>query len=169
MSAAPAPHRRGGWLRPVAVAAVCAAVTAAIGGTLTDIGPWYLQLRKPDWQPPPPAFGVIWTTIFSLATVAAVLAWRRIQSDVPRREWMIGLFALNGFLNIAWSLLFFRLHRPDWALAEVGLLWLSIAGLILFLGRISRTSAWLLSPYLAWVSVAAFLNLTIVRLNAPFG
>jgi tryptophan-rich sensory protein len=169
MSEATAPRRRGGWVRPVAVAAACAVVTAAIGGTLTEIGPWYLQLHKPSWQPPPPAFGIIWTAIFSLATVAAVLAWQRISTDVARREWMIGLFALNGFFNVLWSLLFFRLHRPDWALGEVGLLWLSIAGLILFLVRISRTAAWLLAPYLAWVSVAAFLNLTIVRLNGPFG
>jgi tryptophan-rich sensory protein len=169
MSEATAPRRPGGWVRPVAVAAACALVTAAIGGTLTEIGPWYLQLHKPSWQPAPPAFGIIWTSIFSLTTVAAVLAWRRISTDVARREWMIGLFALNGFFNILWSLLFFRLHRPDWALAEVGLLWLSIAGLILFLARISRTAAWLLAPYLAWVSVAAFLNLTIVRLNGPFG
>ncbi len=168
-ASAPRPRPGGGWLRPVAVAAICATVTAAIGGTLTDIGPWYQHLNKPDWQPPPPAFGVIWTTIFALCTLAAVLAWRRIRADVARREWMIGVFALNGFLNVLWSLLFFRLHRPDWALAEVGFLWLSIAGLMLFLFRISRTAGGLLAPYLLWVSIASVLNFTIVRMNGPFG
>ena len=78
-------------------------------------------------------------------------------------------FAANAFFNVLWSLLFFRFHRPDWALAEVSLLWLSILALIVVLGRLSRASGWLMAPYLAWVSFAAFLNLTVVRLNAPFG
>ena len=82
---------------------------------------------------------------------------------------MLGLFALNAFLNVSWSLLFFRLRRPDWAFAEVGLLWLSILVLVVFLGRVSRTSGWLLAPYLAWVTFAAALNLAVVRLNGPFG
>ncbi len=82
---------------------------------------------------------------------------------------MLVLFALNGFVNVFWSLLFFRLRRPDWALAEVGFLWLSILVLIVYLGRIHRTSGWLLAPYLAWVSFAATLNVAVVRLNGPFG
>jgi tryptophan-rich sensory protein len=64
-----------------------------------------------------------------------------------------------------WSLFFFRLQRPDWALLEVTLLWLSILMLIVFLLRQSRTASLLLAPYLVWVSFAAILNLTIVRLN----
>lgn len=68
-----------------------------------------------------------------------------------------------------WSLLFFRVQRPDWALIEVALLWLSIAGLIVYCGRFSRPSAVLLLPYIAWVSVAAALNYAIVQLNGPFG
>ena len=77
-------------------------------------------------------------------------------------------FSLNAFLNTLWSLLFFRLKRPDWAVYEVGFLWLSIVLLIVLLARESRTASWLLSPYLAWVSFAAVLNWTIVQLNAPF-
>ena len=70
---------------------------------------------------------------------------------------------------MAWSPLFFTLERPDWSLAEVPLLWLSILALIVGLAPLSALAAWLLVPYLAWVSVAAALNLAIVRLNAPFG
>ena len=78
------------------------------------------------------------------------------------------LFAFNMLLNMAWSGLFFTLRRPDWALVEVALLWLSIAALIFVLRPISpRAAAWLL-PYIAWVSFAAILNFEIVRLNAPF-
>ena len=64
---------------------------------------------------------------------------------------------------------FLSIERPDWALAEVALLWLSIAGLIVYCGRFSKLSAWLLLPYIAWVSVAAALNYAIVQLNGPFG
>lgn len=81
----------------------------------------------------------------------------------------MGLFALNGFLNISWSLIFFRLQRPDWAFYEVILLWLSILALIVYCGRFSKTAAALLVPYLAWVSFAGALNWAVVQLNAPFG
>ena len=92
-----------------------------------------------------------------------------MRATRSQREWILVLFASNAFFNVLWSLLFFRLHRPDWALAEVGFLWLSILALIVFLGRFSRPSGWLLAPYLAWVSFASALNLAVVRLNAPFG
>ena len=156
-------------LTPVIVAALCATVTAAVGGSLTDVGPWYQQLRKPAWVPPNWAFGVIWTTIFALATISAVHVWRASAGDKARREWLIGLFALNGFLNVLWSLLSFRMHRPDLALIEVAALWASIAALILFQLRRSPLSAALLAPYLIWVSIAAALNTAIVQMNGPFG
>jgi tryptophan-rich sensory protein len=109
-----------------------------------------------------------WTAIFALAAMAGVIAWRRAPRRVDR-EWMLALFALNGFLNVLWSLLFFRLHRPDWALFEVLLLWLSILLLIWVLARYARIASLLLLPYLAWVAFAGFLNLATVRLNGPFG
>ena len=156
-------------LTPVIVAALCATVTAALGGSLTDVGPWYQALHKPAWVPPNWAFGVIWTTIFALATISAVHGLRRLDGDKARREWLIGLFALNGFLNVLWSLLFFRMHRPDLGLIEVAALWASIATLIVFQLRRSPLSAALLAPYLVWVSIAAALNAAIVQMNGPFG
>ncbi len=158
---------RAAQLRAVLVAAAAATAVATVGGTMTDLGPWYRALRKPDWQPPDVAFGVIWTAIFAMAAASGVVAWRATAS-VAAREWTIGLFALNGFANVLWSLLFFRLKRPDWALLEVFGLWLTIAIMMLFLARISRLASWLLSPYLAWVSVAALLNYDVVRANPPF-
>ena len=154
--------------RPVLVAAAAAFAVAALGGLMTDLGPWYSSLLRPSWQPPDWAFGPAWTTIFALAALAGATAWQRAP-DRGSREWMLGLFALNGFLNVFWSLLYFRLKRPDWALYEVGFLWLSVLLLIVVLGRYSRPSAWLLAPYLAWVAFAAMLNFASVRLNAPFG
>ena len=158
--------RRSFW-KPVLIAAAVATFIGVLGGTLTDTGPWYQNLRKPGWQPPDWLFGPAWTLIFALATVSAVYAWRNAQ-DRAQREWVIGLFALNGSLNVLWSTLFFAMRRPDWALIEVVFLWLSILLPIVVLARFAKPASLYLVPYLLWVSFAAFLNLTVVRLNGPF-
>jgi len=148
-------------------AAAAASFVAILGASLTDIGPWYQALNKPSWQPPDWLFGPAWTLIFALTALSGVISWRATRRRADR-EWLIGLFALNGFLNILWSLLFFRLRRPDWALAEVALLWTSVLLLVVVTGRHSGTARWLLLPYLIWVAFAGWLNLAIVRLNGPF-
>jgi tryptophan-rich sensory protein len=154
--------------RAVLVAAASALAVAVVGGSLTRIGPWYRSLKKPPWNPPDPAFGAIWTVIFATAAVAGVTAWRGARTSAGR-EWVIGLFALNGFLNVVWSLLFFTLQRPDWALIESAALWVSVALLIVCLWPMSRLASLLLAPYLVWVSIAALLNYDVARLNGPFG
>ena len=143
-------------------------LTAGIGGALTDLGPWYQALRQPDWKPPDLWFGPIWTTIFTLAAVSGWLAWHAASHPAQRR-WVLGLFAFNALCNIGWSALFFALQRPDWALWEWGVLWLSVAALIVGLWPLSRTAALLHIPYLIWVSVAGALNQANVALNGPFG
>ena len=152
--------------RPVTLAAVAALLVALTGATMTDLGSWYQQLVKPGWQPPDWLFGPAWTLIFALTALSAEQSWR--HSPRSQRAWLVGLFCLNGFLNILWSLLFFRLQRPDWALLEVVILWLSIVWLIVVVRRHCDTGAWLLVPYLLWVAFAGYLNLAVVRLNAPF-
>jgi translocator protein len=155
-------------LLPIVVAALAAIVTAMMGSTMTVIGPWYRSLTQPDWAPPEIAFGIIWTIMFTLTAISGVTAWRDSPDDQSTGT-MIGLFAFNGFLNILWSFLFFRLQRPDFAVIEVGFLWLSIAILVAILRRYSKTAALLLLPYLIWVTIAAILNYEVVRLNGPFG
>lgn len=157
---------RGGW-GPAIVAAAAVFVVAGAGGLATDIGPWYRSLRLPSWQPPDWAFGPAWTIIFALTAIAGLTAWRATP-DAAARRWLLVAFAVNGALNVLWSVLFFKMRRPDWAFWEVGALWLSIAVLVLLARRSSRRAAWLLVPYLAWVTFAATLNLEVVRLNAPF-
>ena len=159
------PGRR--W-RPVFVAAAAALLVAVLGGLMTDLGPWYASLKQPAWKPPDWAFGPIWTTIFALAAAAGVIGWLRAPARA-QREQMLVLFALNAFLNVFWSLLYFRLHRPDWSLIEVPFLWLSVLALIVLLWRFARPAAWLLVPYLVWVSIASLLNWQTVQLNGPFG
>jgi translocator protein len=154
--------------RVIAVAAAAVLVVALAGGLATDIGAWYLGLKQPPWKPPDWLFGPAWMLIYGCTATSAVLAWEACRE--PReRNWLLGAFALNAVLNVLWSVLFFTAQRPDWAFAEVMLLWLSIVLLGTLVRRHSTLAAWMLAPYLAWVSFAAALNLAVVRLNAPFG
>jgi tryptophan-rich sensory protein len=150
--------------RPIITAAGAAIVVAMIGLVMTDLGPWYANLKMPAWKPPDALFGPAWTLIFAAAALAGAYGWRALPQPAARFA-LCGYFAINALLNILWSALFFRLHRPDWALLEVGLLWLSIVLLMFTLWRGSRLATWLLLPYLLWVSYAAVLNLAVVRLN----
>lgn len=154
-------------LTSLLVAIGCAVLLTLAGGLLTTIGPWYRDLRKPSWQPPNWAFGPAWTIILGLAAWSAAEGWTASPTGAAKAV-VVGLFAANALFHFLWSPLFFRWRRPDWALIEVGFLWLSIAVLILWLAPFSERAAWLLAPYLAWVTFASLLNRAIVRLNGPF-
>lgn len=154
-------------LTPLIVTGVAALALAAVGGLLTEVGPWYRQLRKPSWQPPDWAFGPAWTIILGLAAWSAALAWVAAPS-AGERTLVVVLYGLNALFHLLWSPLFFKFRRPDWALLEVPLLWLSILAPMVLVAPFSPLASWLLLPYLLWVSFAAYLNLTIVRLNRPF-
>ncbi len=152
---------------PVWVSGLAALGVAVTGGLLTEIGPWYKSLVQPAFKPPDVWFGPVWTTIFILAAASAAVAWKQAP-DRTSRCWLVGLFALNAGLNTLWSLLFFKLHRPDWALLEVGFLWLSIATLMWTMKSYSSRASALLWPYLLWVSFATAINYATVQLNGPF-
>ena len=151
--------------KPVYIALLLAIAVGGIGGAATDIGPWYFNLNKPAWQPPDWAFGPIWTLIYITTGIAGVRAWR-LADDVQRKLFLVAVL-INCLLNILWSVLFFSLHRPDLALMEVTVLWLSVLVLTWLPRSYSPRSSVLMLPYLVWVSIAAYLNLTIVRLNPP--
>ena len=155
---------RGRAWSAAAAAALCIAL---LGGLATEIGPWYRALKQPAWKPPDWAFGPAWTIIYACTALGGVKAW--LAADAAGRRAVISVFAVNAVLNVAWSLLFFRLHRPDWALVEVGLLWLSVLSLVIVCGRQSREAGLWLLPYLGWVAFAATLNAAVVQLNGPFG
>ncbi len=161
---------------PIASAAALTLILLAAGGLVTDVGTWYQNLVKPSWNPPNWIFGPAWTLILSLAAGAGVLAWLE-AGNAPEAQagWSVGqisilvLFGINMVLHFLWSPLFFKFRRPDWALIEMPFLWLSILALMISLAQWSWLCPVLLAPYLLWVSFAMFLNLTIVRLNGPFG
>ena len=145
-----------------------AILLGAVGGLLTEIGPWYRNLKRPRLNPPDWLFGPAWTIILGLAAWSATIAWKAANGPGEQRL-VVVLFGANALLHLLWSPLFFKLKRPDWALFEVPFLWLSVLALSIVLARVSRLAAWLLAPYLAWVGIAAALNWQTVQLNAPFG
>ena len=161
-------RRHKASVRTLLLAFVLSYATAGIGAALTELGPWYFALKHPPWKPPDAAFGVIWSTIFTLCAISAWLAWQAADTAALRRRVTV-LFGANALLNILWSALYFKLQRPDWALFEVVFLWLSIMALIMGLWRLSRWASLLLITYWVWVSIAAALNVHTVMLNGPFG
>lgn len=152
-----------------AIAAGWAIILGGAGGALTEIGQWYRNLRKPSWQPPDWLFGPAWTVILALAGWSFYVGMTGAPSPQARTG-VWALFIVNFVLHFLWSPLFFKLKRPDWALAENVLLWLSVVSLMVVLPRLVGDSfaGWLNVPYFIWVSFALVLNLKIVELNRPF-
>lgn len=153
-----------GFWKTFLFAFVVAQAVGGVGAIVTALGPWYKALEKPWWQPPDYLFGPAWSVIFTLAALSAAFAWRNAPSTASRRN-IVLFFTANAFLNLLWSALFFRFQRPDWALIEVGALWASVLIPIVVFSRYSKKAAWLLVPYIAWVTFAGILNWKIVQLN----
>jgi benzodiazapine receptor len=132
--------------------------------TFKAIPGWYATLEKPVLNPPGWVFGPVWTMLYALMGIAAFLVYQKgwKRSDVKQA---LAFFSAQLFLNAIWSIFFFGLHRPGLALIDIVLLWIMIAITIFQFQRISRSAAWLLMPYLAWVSFATYLNAAIYSLN----
>ena len=154
--------------RPILIASGAAILVAILGGLASQPGAWYAGLNKSELTPPDWVFAPAWTLIYITCVIAAVSGWRAATTP-SGRSGIIWLFAINGALNVLWSVLFFAMQRPDWALFQVVTLWLSVAALIVFLRPRSGFASWLLVPYLIWVSFASYLNYQVVAMNPAFG
>lgn len=148
----------------IAFVALCFG-TAGIGSWLTTLGlgDWYEGLVKPSFTPPGWIFGPVWSALYLMMAVAAWLVWRR--QGFAKASGALGLFGVQLALNVAWSGLFFAMQSPGAAMVDIVLLWLAILATLVAFARHSATAAWLLVPYLAWVSFAAVLNFALWRLN----
>lgn len=122
---------------------------------------WYRDLRKPPWNPPSWVFGPVWTALYTAMALAAWLVWR----EDPGATLPMLVFAVQLGFNVIWSLLFFRLRSPGWALLDIVALWLSIAANLVAFFPVSATAGWLMVPYILWVSFAGLLNGWIWRHN----
>ncbi|MCA9089683.1 MAG: tryptophan-rich sensory protein [Planctomycetaceae bacterium] len=131
--------------------------------TTPEIDGWYRTLNKPAWNPPNNVFGPVWTTLYFMMAIAAWQIWQ--QAGWKAAGGPLWLFVGQLLLNVLWSWLFFAMHQPGWAFAEIVLLWLAIAATTIQFFQKSRVAGWLMAPYLAWVTFAAGLNCAIWQLN----
>jgi tryptophan-rich sensory protein len=139
-------------------------LAGGVGGAASiNAAGFYGQLVQPSWAPPAWLFGPVWSLLFVLMAVSAWLVWRRHGFQGARVA--LGLYGVQLVANALWTWLFFAWRQGAWALAEIAVLWLLIAATGLAFWRLHRLAAWLLLPYLAWVSFAAALNLALWRLN----
>jgi len=145
----------------LALSAVVAGVSGAV--TIASVQTWYATLNKPSFNPPNWLFGPVWTVLYTAMAIAAWRVWRS-------RRWTntglaFGLYASQMVLNFAWSLIFFGMHQVGLALLDIAALIVLVAATTLAFWRRDAVAGALLAPYLIWVSFAALLNFSILRLN----
>jgi len=133
--------------------------------TTPSIPSWYASLSKPSFNPPSWVFGPVWTILYALMGIAAFLVWRK---GLDRKDVKIalGIFLGQLVLNSLWSIIFFGYQNPGAAFIEIIFLWLAIIATMYVFSKISKPAAWLLLPYILWVTFASFLNYSIWRLNS---
>jgi benzodiazapine receptor len=144
-----------GWL----ALTFCAAAT----GVFVSTGGWYAALVKPAWNPPGWLFGPVWTLLYTMMAVAAWLVWQKGGWKAQKRA--LVLYLVQWTLNALWTPLFFGLHQPGWAFAEILVLDLAVLATLLAFWPVRRAAALLLLPYAAWIAFATVLNFTIWQLN----
>jgi tryptophan-rich sensory protein len=150
----------------LAAAILSCVIIGSLGSIVTITGPgsWYASLEKPFFSPPNWVFAPVWITLFTLMGIAIYLVW---ESGMRRREVQVAIAVFCGqfALNVLWSFLFFGLQSPLYGLVDIALLWLMILATIVLFHRVQKTAAYLLIPYIAWVSLATALNGAVYLLN----
>ena len=146
------------------LAIVICELAGVIGSVFTagSVSTWYVTLAKPVFNPPNWLFGPVWTLLYLLMGISLWLVWR---SKSKFKSIAILFFSIQLLLNILWSIIFFGLKSILGALIEIILLWALIIITIILFHRISKTAAWILLPYILWVTFAAILNFSIWLLN----
>lgn len=141
-------------------------LTGSIAGFFTTAGVngWYSAAVKPSFNPPNWIFAPVWTALYILMGIALYLIWKSDAEKSVKQTALI-LFAVPLVLNFFWSFIFFSLQQTGWAFVEIIVMWLAILVTILWFVKISSTAAWLLVPYISWVSFASVLNFYIWKLN----
>lgn len=132
--------------------------------TTSSIPTWYATLNKPPFSPPNFVFAPVWTTLYILMGIALYIVWSQGMKK-KKIKTAVYVFLIQLFLNFTWSLVFFGLHAPLLAFINIVLLWITLLLTIIKFHAISKWAAWLLVPYILWVSFASILNLSIVLLN----
>ncbi len=124
---------------------------------------WYAALAKPGWSPPNTWFGPVWTVLYVLMGISAWLIWSERYHRGRRAA--LGAYSIQLLLNALWAPLFFGAHDIGAGLFVIVALWSSIVWTMREFAAVKAAAAWMLAPYLIWVSFAAGLNLAIWKLN----
>ena len=144
-------------------------LVAFAGSQLTQSGlkKWYKTLKLPSLAPDGSIIGAVWTAIYILAAISALIVWNSsaILHDDPIFSVIVSMLFINAVINVSWSFLFFSLHMIEWAGITSAALGLSVLALIMLIFPISVLAAVLLVPYLVWVCFATYLNYLIWDLN----
>jgi len=149
------------WLRALQlIGFILLSFLAAASAAWIGTGSWYSQLHKPAWAPPGWIFGPVWTALYIMMGTAAWGVWRKTRWSKPIGVWFVQLA-----LNAAWTPIFFGLHQPGWAFAEIVVLWAALLACTILFARAARWAGWMMVPYLLWVSFASILNFAIWRAN----
>lgn len=151
------------WLALVGWLTLCAAAGGIGAIASLHAAEFYAALDKPSWAPPAAVFGPVWTLLYISMAVAAWLAWR--ERTWSRAKEALGCFVLQLAVNALWSWLFFGWHRGALAFADILVLLALIVATIVAFARINTVAAWLMAPYLAWVSFATLLNYSVWQRN----
>ncbi|WP_108881776.1 tryptophan-rich sensory protein [Anderseniella sp. Alg231-50] len=154
------------WLVLAGFIALCLAVAGIAGwATNQSVATWYLTLNRPSWTPPNWLFAPVWTLLYVMMAVAAWQVWRVGGGFSGKARSALIIFFVQLALNFAWSFAFFAARSPALGLLVIVAMWLAIAATIAAFRPIDRLAAWLLVPYLVWVSYATALNFSIWTLN----
>ncbi|MDD5614391.1 MAG: tryptophan-rich sensory protein [Candidatus Omnitrophica bacterium] len=141
-------------------------LAGVIGGLFTGpaIPEWYQSLNKPFFTPPGWIFGPVWAVLYTLMGIALYLVWRK-ELKTPGVKQALGVYIIQIFLNVLWTVVFFGNRSICGGLVVILLLWIAIAGTVAKFFRVSKPAGLILIPYIAWVSFAAVLNAAIAMLN----
>jgi len=160
------PRPSGHSVRKLIASIVFCILIGSLGSLVTGTGPgsWYWSLQKPWFTPPGWVFAPVWITLFTLMGIALFLV---SAAGTEKREVRIAItvFGIQFALNVLWSFLFFGLRSPLLGLADIGILWVLIVVTIASFYRVKKVAAYLLIPYISWVSIAMALNYGIYILN----
>jgi len=136
-------------------------LVATIGSFFTGTGmDWYETINLPSWTPPGYIIGIVWTIIFILTAISALIVWKK-----PRNWLIIIIFLINAFLNVFWSYLFFNQHLIGAAFFEAVILDITVFILIFLIWPLSKLASLLLLPYGLWTAFASFLTLVVWFMN----
>jgi len=163
------PKKLKQWGTLILFIAICQGA-GAIGSlfTFASLSTWFVTLAQPSFAPPNWVFGPVWTILYTLMGIALYIVWQKrgispIRAQARTRG--VRLFWIHLFFNALWSILFFGVQSPLYALIDIVVLWVLLVATTFYFFRVSTWAGVIMLPYLAWVSFASVLNAAIVFLN----